>query len=1034
MPVVPKSASAGTKKHMTAEEIEMAHNNQVVDDADEEKDDMDMSRVPTSLVKLEKKKKKKKRKKKVQTKAKVKKRELLLYFDPKQMLRSDSFNECRLCLDPGVLRACCGNFYCNKCFYRGNLCPSCSADVNALVSASADDTDPSKNQYGFMPLHILVRGLLAKMLVYGVLLGIPVMLLYGFVGEPIETIHGFQCHGIFPSCDLELCTDFHSHVYNNTRWHNRTEGWCKPGQTTHCVCSLACVFDPILYSKTDGRLGADFCTPTFNSWVIANQDHFDRPLYTGLVLDNGRREEQPDTSHRWELIDNGVDMTFCNSWSGNASLVFGGEVVNRKVITAPCDLRYGARVDYRLRYGDDEACLECCRALYSPGTVSMFFSNHYGPWQAIKTYGIHSYKFGKFEFVRETLPAARLSSSVRFMWIQSRFTMHRDWWALDNVTIEAQGLPAGWQQMKSWEKTVAQAQTELMHAQCCFESDLCNLRRTLTRLEREECARSYPGEYDIELPSRFDDGAYTLIGCMFLQLCRWIWEWLQERCLSWKRRKQWCREKCTGKRPTELPSSTDVTPVLSASMVTVVNEEEGDSVVQAGAPTVTGASKYAVVEAPETMPNTEEPFSDTAEEGDSDSSEGAAADDEDKITVSYIDFNGNVDVSWQRRYLLSMFLMIVMTFVTMIDMWTRPGSTGEGVWGNLAMTQTFDYEPTPWVQKNDFVTTKYHKFPYVLEHFSIDLLFPRVILPVIAILLDIDVVYRTAKDVRVDTLLAPYLSWIPRSCFSPRGKLNFRLIHHTSRMLDVEGTMARDRLVIDDLSTDPDEADDRIRPWGVIRLARITSVSGIDNTEIRYLSYILMFTSIPWACLGILSADNTNRAPGLICAILAAVRTLSGHAGFVDIAYAVQQFASWKALRFYMVADQMFQKLCLKTTLICTLSGIAAGGLVILFLWVGTAPTLELWVPIMVVTSGSFMIFGWGLGCSRALPIRHVLKLSSLENGVVIRYKETERCCFDCDCCQNWAVGLCSQEKRAIIFVEDSQELARWLRCAQMLE
>eukprot|EP00505_MAST-04D_sp_SCG-Rhode-Island_P006900 Stramenopile-MAST_4_protein_6900 len=180
------------------------------------------------------------------------------------------------------------------------------------------------------------------------------------------------------------------------------------------------------------------------------------------------------------------------------------------------------------------------------------------------------------------------------------------------------------------------------------------------------------------------------------------------------------------------------------------------------------------------------------------------------------------------------------------------------------MTQTFDYEPTPWVQKNDFVTTKYHKFPYVLEHFSIDLLFPRVILPLIAILLDIDVVYRTAKDVRVDTLLAPYLSWIPRSCFSPRGKLNFRLIHHTSRMLDVEGTMARDRLVIDDLSTDPDEADDRIRPWGVIRLARITSVSGIDNTEIRYLSYILMFTSIPWACLGILSADNTNRAPGLI--------------------------------------------------------------------------------------------------------------------------------------------------------------------------
>ena len=62
-------------------------------------------------------------------------------------------------------------------------------------------------------------------------------------------------------------------------------------------------------------------------------------------------------------------------------------------------------------------------------------------------------------------------------------------------------------------------------------------------------------------------------------------------------------------------------------MVSVVNEEEGVSVVQAGAPILTGASKYAVVEAPETMPNSEEPLSDTAEEGDSDSNDGAAADD-----------------------------------------------------------------------------------------------------------------------------------------------------------------------------------------------------------------------------------------------------------------------------------------------------------------------------------------------------------------------------------------------------------------------
>ena len=48
--------------------------------------------------------------------------------------------------------------------------------------------------------------------------------------------------------------------------------------------------------------------PTFNSYSIAMQDHFDLPFYTGRVLDSGRREQMPDVEERWELVDNGVDM------------------------------------------------------------------------------------------------------------------------------------------------------------------------------------------------------------------------------------------------------------------------------------------------------------------------------------------------------------------------------------------------------------------------------------------------------------------------------------------------------------------------------------------------------------------------------------------------------------------------------------------------------------------------------------------------------------------------------------------------------
>ena len=150
--------------------------------------------------------------------------------------------------------------------------------------------------------------------------------------------------------------------------------------------------------------------------------------------------------------------------------------------------------------------------------------------------------------------------------------------------------------------------------------------------------------------------------------------------------------------------------------------------------------------------------------------------------------------------------------------------------------------------------------------------------------------------------------------------------------------------------------------------------------------------------------------------------------------YGIRQFASSKALRFYMVGDETFSKTCFKTGMLCTLGGSAAGGLVLLYMYVEAPPSIEIWIPLMIVTSVSFLIFGFGLGCSRNFPIRHVLKMTSLKNNVAIRYKEVERCCFDCDCCENWALGLCAQEKVIILCVDDAQEMSRWLRCAQLLE
>jgi hypothetical protein len=40
----------------------------------------------------------------------------------KTLNRSNSALECRLCLMPGLERRCCGNYYCNLCYCKCEVC------------------------------------------------------------------------------------------------------------------------------------------------------------------------------------------------------------------------------------------------------------------------------------------------------------------------------------------------------------------------------------------------------------------------------------------------------------------------------------------------------------------------------------------------------------------------------------------------------------------------------------------------------------------------------------------------------------------------------------------------------------------------------------------------------------------------------------------------------------------------------------------------------------------------------------------------
>ena len=286
------------------------------------------------------------RKKKVWKEKKKKKRNRNpdLCFDVFELSRSDSFSECRLCLDPGALRGCCGGYYCNKCFYKTDFCPGCDTSVKSLVSLTNDAADKTKNTYGFMEFAALGRGFVAKIGVYVILLGVPAGIVYGFLFAPPATVHGYTCTGFMPSCEIELCSNFLSHIQSGTKFYD-TSGQCDNGQDGHCVCSLGCVYDNYLYTHTRGHLGLDYCEKSLNTWSIVLQDHFD--------------EGKWDPS-QWSEVKNGQPSETCGGDSANASLVFQGEVVYRSATTIDLDVGYGATVEFRKWNKHEYVFWFCC--------------------------------------------------------------------------------------------------------------------------------------------------------------------------------------------------------------------------------------------------------------------------------------------------------------------------------------------------------------------------------------------------------------------------------------------------------------------------------------------------------------------------------------------------------------------------------------------------------------------------------------------------------------------------------------------------
>ena len=179
--------------------------------------------------------------------------------------------ECRRCLEDGIFRRCCDNWYCNDCYYRIGECPSCGASTQTKKKKAAAPGLKSKNASFFQLL-----GTNSLKLGYWILFfGWP---LTWFINKMIayRTLHGFQCAGLFPQCKYEMCVSLHEEMENSSMPYY-TDDLPECGSHTQCrrMCSKSCVFDDRLFSLSHGKLGIDICTVFLNDYIVIINDDFE---------------------------------------------------------------------------------------------------------------------------------------------------------------------------------------------------------------------------------------------------------------------------------------------------------------------------------------------------------------------------------------------------------------------------------------------------------------------------------------------------------------------------------------------------------------------------------------------------------------------------------------------------------------------------------------------------------------------------------------------------------------------------------------
>lgn len=390
--------------------------------------------------------------------------------------------ECRTCLEPGLKRRCCGNYYCDECFYKQPTCKSCGTPINNV----------GRN---------LQNALLGRASLTSVLLGwgmaaFVILCFFGLVSTLSASealtpkgIFGNTCYGLFRTCDKHVCLSMPESVADGTTSFPDLTEWpfCDLDSTVKLEAS-ACVFDSQLYTLTGTHAGYDVCADKFRKGVYIMEDNFENWINLDF-WDNQMK------SAKWANIINGIASERCgHGVGGSKTLTFNGDT-NRYAETLDFDLSSGGWLEGDLflsPQGFDFTHPEC-KSAYSGG-ISVEFSNNSGAsFNIMKKYDAWEYRSVNFFHIELHLPPGAITNNTRFRFRQEFFDLNRDHWALDNIKV-FRYLPDDWHTSSMFQDVYQQSKKNIEWWQCCFDSEWCTQRLSVSEQARCNIIPYYTGE------------------------------------------------------------------------------------------------------------------------------------------------------------------------------------------------------------------------------------------------------------------------------------------------------------------------------------------------------------------------------------------------------------------------------------------------------------------------------------------------------------------------------------------------------------